>query len=126
MLVLALVTVMLGATVGAALHQREIGAVLHRLHRRLSPPPQVPAGPPIERIAGDLRRLRAEMLALTPGTPMARRIGVSRAYDDLLAEACRALDVPDTLSGLAAGTERDAERLMVMSALRSAGLQVWE
>jgi hypothetical protein len=122
--VVALVTLMLGVTVGGVLYQHETAALLRRLALRVSPPPEPPAGPPIERIARDVRRLRPELLAPTPGTPMARRIGICRAYDDLLADACRALDVPDTLSGLPLGTERDAERLRVEHELDAAGLRL--
>jgi hypothetical protein len=55
---------------------------------------------------------------------MARRVGISRAYDDLLSYACRALDVPDTLTGLPSGTERDTERLWVEHELEEAGLRL--
>ena len=124
LLVIALVTLMLGVTVGGVLYQHGIATFFRRLTHRVLPPPEPPAGPPIERIARDVRRLRAEVLAPTPGIPMARRIGVARAYDDLLVDACRALDVPDTLSGLATGTERDAERLRVEHRLDAAGLRL--
>jgi hypothetical protein len=103
---------------------RRLATLLRRLALRVRPPLERPAGPPIERIARDGRRLRAELLAIAPGTPMARRIGVSRAYDDLLAEACRTLEVPDTLSGLPPGIERDAERLHVEHRLDAAGLRL--
>ena len=98
LITIALVTVMGGVVVGGVLYQHEIAAFVRRLRQRLSPAPEPPVGPPIERIASDVRRLRAELQALTPGLPMARRIGISRAYDDRLADACRALDVPDTLA----------------------------
>lgn len=121
---IALVTLILGVTVGVTLYQHEIAALLRRLASRISPPPEPPAGPPIERIVRDARRLRAELLAPSPGTPMARRVGVRQAYDDLLADACRALDVPDTLTGLPPGTERDAERLHVEQELAAVGLRL--
>ena len=123
-LALALATLMLGAAVGGALYQRERAAWFRRLGGRVSPRPEPPAGPPIERIGRDLRRLRAELLAPTPGAPMARRTGVWRAYDDLLGDACRALDVPDTLTGLPPGIEREAERLQVEHELEAAGLRL--
>lgn len=119
---IALVTAMLAVVVGAVLYQHEIAALLRRLARRIAPRPEPPTGPPIERIAQDGRRLRRNMLTCTPGTPMVRRIALCQAYDDLLADACRALDVPDTLTGLPLGTERDAERLHVEHALSAAGL----
>ena len=57
------------------------------------------------------------------GTSMARRTGVElAAYDDVLLEACRAVDLPDALTGLPEGTERDAERLRLEFLLDRAGL----
>ena len=121
----ALVTVALAtAMLGAVLYQHEIVTLARRQLRRLSPAPESPVGPPIERIASDVRRVRAEFRAQTPGMPMARRIGITRAYDDLLADACRSLNVPDTLSDLPPGTERDAERLVVEHELEQAGLRL--
>lgn len=92
--------------------------------RRLRPPPPSPAGPAIEDVAGSLRRLRPQVLAPAPGTTMARRRGTTLAYDDLLAAAARALGVPDALSGMPEGTERDAERLRLEHLLRDAGLDL--
>ena len=124
LITIAWVTVMLGAVVGGVLNQHEIAAFLRRGLEHLRPPPETPAGPPIERIASDVRRLRAEFRAPAPGLPMARRVGISRAYDDLLSYACHALDVPDTLTVLPSGTERDAERLRVEHELEEAGLRL--
>jgi hypothetical protein len=122
-LMIALATAMLGVAVGGALYHREIATLYRGLANRLSPPPAPPAGPPIERIARDARRLRAELVA-AEGTPMARRVAVSRAYDDLLVDACRALGIPDTLSSLPPGTEREAERLHVEHELTAAGVRL--
>jgi hypothetical protein len=124
LLIIALVTVMLGVTVGGVLYQHEVAALLRRLAHRIWPPPEPPAGPPIERIVRDARRLRAELLIPAAGTPMARRIAVSRAYDELLADACRALGIPDTLTCLPLGTEREAERLHVEHDLEAAGVRL--
>ena len=121
---IALATLLLGVTIGGVLYHQEVVDGFRRLAHRVSPPPEPPSGPPIERIARDVRRLRAELLATAPDTPMARRIGVRQAYDDLLVDACRALDVPDTLSGMPSGTERDAERLRVEHELEAAGLRL--
>ncbi|MGZ8744420.1 MAG: hypothetical protein ACXWXO_16000 [Nocardioides sp.] len=55
---------------------------------------------------------------------MARRIGAVKAHDDLLADACRALVIENTLTGLPLGTDRDAERLRVEHELGEAGLQL--
>ena len=68
--------------------------------------------------------MRDEFWSPAPGLPMARRVALSRAYDDLLVDACHALDVPDSLSGLPPGTERDAERLRVEHELEEAGLRL--
>ena len=62
------------------------------------------------------------MTIVTWATSMARRTGTLAAYDDVLLEACRAVDLPDTLSGLPEGTERDAERLRLEFLLDRAGL----
>jgi hypothetical protein len=122
--VIALGTLWFGALVGGALYQGEIGRILRRLTRRVVAAPEPPAGLPIERIARDARRLHAELAAVSSGTPMARRLGLSSAYDDLLVEACRALDVPDTLSGTSPGPERELERLYVEHELEEAGLRL--
>lgn len=111
------------AVLGLVLYQREIRGRARRLAERVHPPPERVRGRPIERIARDLRRVRAEVLAPAPGTPVARRRGVAQAYDDLLVEACRALAVPDTLSDLPV-QHRSAERPRVEDALRCAGLAI--
>jgi hypothetical protein len=96
---------------------RWVAAVVRR-------PREQPTSRPIERIAGDAGRVRAKLLALAADTPMPRRIGVLQAYDDLLAEACRALAVPDSLTCLPLGLERDAELLRVEYELAAAGLPI--
>lgn len=121
LLVIALVTLGFGAVVGGALYHAEIERLVGRLRRRVAPAPDPPVGQPIERIATNARRLRAELATISIGTPMARRRGLSRAYDDVLVDACRALGVPDTLSGMAPGVERDSERLHVEHELEQVG-----
>lgn len=115
-------TVMLGVACGIFLCQTEIARVLRRVRTRSGPEPA--AGPPIEETARALRRVRGQVLAPAPGTPMARRRGTTAAYDDLLVHAARALGVPDTLTGLPEGTDREAERLRVEHLLRQAGLRL--
>lgn len=124
MVTIAEVTVGLAVLVGAVLHQQEIARTARRLRDRVSPPPEPVAGRPIGRIASDVRRVRREFQQPAPGLPMARRIALSMAYDDLLLDACRALGIPDTLSSLPLGTERDAERLHVEHQLTRAGLRL--
>lgn len=119
---LVLCTMMLGAVVGLALCQAELGRAVRRVRNTLSPPPPAPSAPAIEELAASLRRVRREVRAPAPGTPMARRRGTVAAYDDLLAQAARALGVPDLLTELPEGTDRDAERLRLEHLLRDAGL----
>jgi hypothetical protein len=107
-------------------YRREMGfeRTVRRLLGWIAPAPEPPAGPPIERIARDVRRLRAELSAVEPGTPMTRRVALSGAYDDSLADACRALGVPDTMRGLRPGLEHDSERLHVEAELEQVGLRL--
>ena len=56
--------------------------------------------------------------------PRARRIGLQLAYDDVLVDACAALEVANTLTALPLGAERDAERLYVEHKLDAAGLRL--
>jgi hypothetical protein len=119
---LVLCTLMLGATLGLVLYQAELGRVVRRARARVFPPPATPSTPSIEELAASLRRVRRDVLAPAPGTPMARRRGTVAAYDDLLALAARALGVPDLLTGMREGADRDAERLRLEHLLRGAGL----
>ena len=119
---LVLSTLMLGAAVALGLFQRETGRALRRLRSHVSPPPPEPSVPTIEELAAALRRVRPLLLTPAPGTPMARRRGTAAAYDDLLAQAARALRVPDLLTDLPEGTDREAERLRLEHLPREAGL----
>jgi len=120
--VVVLGTLMLGIAAGFVLFQAELGRAWHRIRQRVAPAPESPSGRPIEEVARSLRRLRPQVFAPAPGTTMSRRRGTTMAYDDLLAEAARALGVPDALSGMPEGTDRDAERLRLEHLLRRAGL----
>jgi hypothetical protein len=123
-LMVALVTAMLAGALALALCQRELWRAFRWAKDRVRPAPEHPEGRPIERIARDARRLRAELRRAGPGTPMARRVAMTRAYDDLLADACRAVGVADTLTALPSGTERDAERLRIEHELDLAGVRL--
>ena len=85
------------------------------------------AAEPIERLEARLRRLRAqlEVTEVTSGLP-AKNIRVRAlrgAYADVLADACRRLDIPPP----AAGTDlRQADIYRVEAALRQRGLDVRE
>jgi hypothetical protein len=119
---LVLCTLMLGVAVTLALCQPEMGRAVRRVRAHLSPPPPEPSAPAIEELAAALRRVRPLVIAPAPGTPMARRRGTTAAYDDLLGQAARALRVPDLLTDLREGTDREAERLRLEHLLREAGL----
>jgi hypothetical protein len=99
--------------------------VLIRLHlwRR---EPLVPAGPPLEQLAADLRRLYAGAHFPQKGVRMPKQRGILMAYDHHLVETAQALEVPTTLPDLPAeGFDREVERLRLEHALTEAGL-VWQ
>jgi hypothetical protein len=100
----------------------EVSVALGRRVRVVPPPPAPPAGPPLEKLAADLRRLRPEARSPRPGVPMARQKGIVAAYDGVLVATARALDVPTSLTDLPEGIDREAERLRVEDALEAAGL----
>jgi hypothetical protein len=98
--------------------------VLRWLH--LAPPPVVPpAGPPLEKLAADLRRLRREVRHPRPGVAMARQRGIEAAYDSVLVQTAKTLGVPQTLADLPEGIDREAERLRLEHGLEQAGLS-WQ
>ena len=100
-------------------------AILHSpaLIRRFRPRPPEPArSRPIESVAADLRRVHRDLQR--PGIPMARRRGVEQAYDALLVQACVAIDDRQDLDSIGDGIDRDAERLRIEEALRSAGMAI--
>lgn len=109
------------------LHARDIREWLARAARRLrlvrDPAPE-PVGPPIERLAGDIRRLARTIRESDRYTSQVRRRGLMMAYDDLLAAACRELEVPQRLREAPEGLDREAERLRVESCLEAAGLYI--
>ena len=104
---------------------RVVPAVLRRC-RLLPEPPPPPEPPrrPLELIVADLRRLATALRDVPKGVSRARHNGILLAYDDVLASAALALDVPHALADLPLGLDRDLERLRVEDALRAAGL-VW-
>lgn len=114
----ALVTAMLITVLWVVFY----GSAARLFVRRRLQSPTTPAGPPIERLARDLARLRAATLSPAPDSSHVRRVATLAAYDDALAQACVALDLPDTISELPFGTDRDAERLRVEVLLETAGL----
>ena len=109
--------------------QHDLVAVVRRvlvslhLWRR---PPEAPAGPPLEQLAADLRRLYPDAHFPQVGVQMAKQRGILLAYDERLVATAQALQVETTLTDLpVAGFDREAERLRLEHALSAAGI-VWQ
>lgn len=98
-----------------------LARVWARVVGRRSPPP---AGRPIEAIAADARRLSITFRAHPRGISFVKYEAHRRAYDDVLAEGCRALGVAHLIGVLEPGPELDAERARVEWALECAGLEL--
>lgn len=117
-------TALIVLTVGAVLYRREVYSVLRAGARRVlpEPPPPPPAlGRPIEVIAQEVRRLGNRFRHPPPGLSFARFEGLRRAYDDVLVEACLALELDNLLPVLDPGEERDTERVRVEYLLGQVG-----
>lgn len=82
--------------------------------------PTQPAGPPIEQVAADLRRLGQQRLGIATRSPV-WFAAVQRAYDDRLQVACRELEVEEHLAELE-GVDLEIERVRVEGALQAAGM----
>ncbi|MGI9093859.1 MAG: hypothetical protein ACR2FF_10605 [Mycobacteriales bacterium] len=89
-------------------------------HRR---PPE-PTGRPLAAIARDLRRLADQAGSRSSDTTFARSRGLELAYDDVLVQACRALEITEAIRAVPPGWQRDIERLRVEACLENAGLAV--
>jgi hypothetical protein len=126
-IVLAEVTLMGVVVVGGVLNLDRIIEVGRHVARRLhlvAPPAPVAVGMPIERIAADLRRIRAQALRPASGTPYSRRQAIVAAYDDALLDACRALGVSTELDLITDALERESERLRAEHELQKAGIHL--
>lgn len=117
---LALAPAILGVAVLST--ARRCGAATRRCSHHDDAPWQ-PAGPPIERLAADLRRLlrlHGELLASAQLAMRAHRIwAVEEAIGVRAIEAARALDVPHAEAGC--GMTR-SELIALLHALTAAGL----
>ena len=85
--------------------------------------PPAPAGPSLDQIEEDLRRLnRSRQAVPVRESPLWSDV-VERAYDQRLCLACRCLGLAEHLEPLR-GMDRDLERLRVETALEDAGLSL--
>jgi hypothetical protein len=106
---------------------RRLGRLVAALVTRLRPPrpaPPRPVGRPIQEIARDAQRLGLRFRYVPSGVSFARYEASRRAYDEVLAEACQALDVAHLLQVLPPGQELDNERDRVELVLYWAGLRL--
>ncbi len=114
--------------------RRREDRALRRLDRSLSPTdpptgagtlpaprPETVAGPTIEQIAADLRRLDRQRRGGVTVESTAWLAAVLRAYDERLRLASRCLGVAEHLEMLE-GIDREIERVRVEGELQSAGL----
>jgi hypothetical protein len=92
--------------------------------RRRRVVPERPLGRPIELIARDAQRLGRRFRSEPPRDSFARSEGARRAYDAVLAEACRTLGVEHLLQVLPPGPDLDIERLRVEAVLDRYGLRL--
>jgi hypothetical protein len=128
-LAIIIATAVAAVAVGSVFYAGEIVALsrwVGRLLHLVPPPPPIPVGMPLERIAADLRRLRLEARRHPPDMSMAKYRGAVAAYDDALLDACRALDLSTELPTLPDGVERESERLRVEFELERAGINLEE
>lgn len=99
-----------------------VDVAAERYRRRRRP---LPGGPPVERLAADLRRVHRALEQLPDNAPVVRRRATNQAYDALLAQACHAVGEQHWLDAVPEeGIEREIERLRVEESLRRCGLAV--
>jgi hypothetical protein len=79
-----------------------------------------PAGPPIQQIAADLRRLGRQRIGVATRSPV-WFAAVQRAYDDRLSLACLELEIPQHLRELT-GIDLEIERVRIEGELTAAGI----
>lgn len=79
-----------------------------------------PAGPPLESVVANLRRLRREVRG-RPQSNRVRQLALITAYDDTLVEVCGCIGVEAPLA-TAVGAERAFARLITEAALEEAGI----
>jgi hypothetical protein len=84
--------------------------------------PREPAGPPIEQVAADLRRLSRQRLGMASRSEL-WYAAVQRAYDDRLRIACRELRIEEHLTELT-DIDQEIERVRVEGVLQAAGIHL--
>jgi hypothetical protein len=94
----------------------------HLLHRHGHRSAEAPAGPPIEVVAADLRRLGRQRSGAASSSPF-WFAAVERAYDERLVLACRELEIPQYLGELT-GLDLDIERVRVEGQLEASGVRL--
>jgi hypothetical protein len=112
-------TVVLGAIFAMPKWVAAAGEARRRRLRRLGKL-VTPSGPPLERLAADLRRLRIQRT--DPHRSRVQREGARLAYEDVIRQAAAALDIPHDLDGAKNRFGREIELLRVEQALLDAGL----
>ena len=90
-------------------------------HRRMVRALREQQGAPIEQLAADLRRLRAN-LATDEHRSAAHQMGNRLAYDKLMIQICEMLDIEHDLAGDSIGMEREIERIRIEAELERAGV----
>jgi hypothetical protein len=102
--------------------RRRFARLDRAINRATAADPAVLAGPPIERVAADLRRLCRQRREIASRSPVWFS-AVQRAYDGRLRIACRELRIEEHISELT-DVDLEIERLRVEGALQSAGMAV--
>jgi len=90
-------------------------------HRRAVRALRTQQGIPLERLAADLRRLRA-LLGQDEHRSAAHQMGNRMAYDRLMIQICEMLHIEHELNRDSIGVERDIERFRVEAELERAGV----
>jgi hypothetical protein len=112
-------TVVLGAVFATPTWVAAAGEARRRRLRRLGKL-VTPSGPPLERLAADLRRLRIQRA--DPHRSWVQREGARLAYEDVIRQAAAALDITHDLDGTTNRLSREIELLRIEQALLDAGL----
>lgn len=112
-------TVFLGAIFALPKWVAAAGEARRRRLRRLGKL-VTPSGPPLERLAADLRRLRIQRA--DPQRSRVQREGARLAYEDVIRQTTAALGITHDLDGTKDRFSREVELLRIEQALLAAGL----